>query len=326
MTQRGQLVKLIQCEKNFRNIRDRNAKFFLTHEGKNMLDEWINDVDVFSRRYLQSHPLYQRIHTVIFHRDKDTISALMACLHSIEKDDEFWSTNGDGNDMEEYEELLKTLLGKINPNDPFVLLYPREPYGMPVFMKLQDEGLIENLKSVGRDNVSFIVTYNGLHYFERKEKQNVKRISANKQYDLFLSHANQDKQDYVDELKKSLDKLGISIFYDKDTLNWGNRWKEKILDGVEKAEFAIIVISENFFGREWTERELNNLMMRQNNSGQEIILPILHNITHKQLEEKYPEITEIQYLNSNDYTTDEIAILFAERLIHRLKEQETSNE
>ena len=326
MTPSEQLVKLIQREKNFRVIRDRNAKFFLTHEGKTMLDEWINDVYIFSQRYLQSHPLYQRIHTVIFHRDKDTISALMACLHSIEKDDEFWSMNGDDNDMEEFEKLLQTILEKINHNDPTVMSYLKKPYGMPVFRKLQDEGLIAHLQTVGRDYVGFIVTYDGLHYFERKEKQNVKRIPANKQYDLFLSHANQDKQDYVDELKKSLDRLDISIFYDKDTLKWGNRWKEKILDGVQKAEFAIIVISENFFGREWTERELNELMTRQNNSGQEIILPILHNITREQLEEKYPELAGIQYINSQGRSMDEIAVLFAERLIHRLKAQETTNE
>lgn len=326
MTPREQLTKLIQREKNFMAIRVQNANFFLSQEGKTMLDEWINDVDIFSQRYLKSHPIYQRMHTVIFHRDNDTISALVACLRSIEKDDEFWLKNGDENTMEEYEELLKTLLGKINHNDPFILSYPREPYGMLVFKKLQDEGLIEHLQSYGRDNVSFTITYDGLHYFERKEKRVVKNIQANKQFDLFLSHANKDKQDYVDELKTSLNRLGITIFYDKDTLKWGNRWKEKILDGVQKAEFAIIVISENFFGREWTERELNELMTRQNNSGQEIILPILHNITFEQLEAKYPNLADIQAINSQDYSKDEIALLFAERLIHRLKTQETTNE
>ena len=59
MTPREQLIKLIQREKNFLAIRAKNANFFLSFEGKAMLDEWINDVDIFSQRYLQSHPLYQ---------------------------------------------------------------------------------------------------------------------------------------------------------------------------------------------------------------------------------------------------------------------------
>lgn len=138
-------------------------------------------------------------------------------------------------------------------------------------------------------------------------------------YDVFISHANADKMTYVDDLKKSLDKLKIRVFYDKETLEWGDNWKSKILEGVEKAEFAIIVISENFFGREWTEKELTEFLNRQNRNGQKIILPILHKITVKQLQEKYPDIADIQALDSSKYTCDEIALEFAAQLIKRLK-------
>ncbi|MBR2594038.1 MAG: toll/interleukin-1 receptor domain-containing protein [Firmicutes bacterium] len=138
-------------------------------------------------------------------------------------------------------------------------------------------------------------------------------------YDVFISHANADKIEYVDQLKQSLDRLSISIFYDKDTLKWGDNWKEMILKGIKQAEFAIIVISENFFGREWTEKELNELLNRQNSNGQKIILPILHKITLSQLTEKYPAVADIQALDSAKYTCDEIAVKFAGELIKRLK-------
>ena len=138
-------------------------------------------------------------------------------------------------------------------------------------------------------------------------------------YDVFISHANQDKTAYVDDLKKSLDKLNIQVFYDKDTLEWGDNWKNKILEGVKKAEFAIIVISDNFFGREWTEKELMDFLNRQNQKGQKIILPILHEISVEKLQEKYPAIADIQALDSSKYTCDEIALKFAAQLIKRLK-------
>ena len=83
--------------------------------------------------------------------------------------------------------------------------------------------------------------------------------------------------------------------------------------------FIIIVISENFFDREWTEKELNEFLNRQNTNGQKIILPILHNITTAQLKEKYPDVADIQALNSADYSCDEIALKFAGQLIKRLK-------
>lgn len=144
-------------------------------------------------------------------------------------------------------------------------------------------------------------------------------IKKTSMYDVFISHANADKISYVNELKASLDKLGVRIFYDKDTLKWGDKWKEKILEGVEKAEFAIIVISENFFGREWTEIELRELLNRQNQKGQKVILPLLYNVSIEQLTSRYPAIADIQALKTNDLTCDEIALQFAARLIKRLK-------
>ena len=138
-------------------------------------------------------------------------------------------------------------------------------------------------------------------------------------YDVFLSHANADKLDCVDQLKQSLEKLRINVFYDKDSLEWGDNWKTKILEGVERAEFAIIIISENFFGREWTERELSEFLNRQNSTGQKIILPIIHNITIGQLQEKYPDVANLQAIDMAKYSYDEIAIKFAGLLIKRLK-------
>ncbi len=165
--------------------------------------------------------------------------------------------------------------------------------------------------------------YNDLDFWEVQERKMVSNsqpeASTLPMYDVFISHANADKATYVDELKESLDKLKIKIFYDKETLEWGDNWKNKILEGVKKAEFAIIVISENFFDREWTEKELTNFLNRQNQNGQKVILPILHNITIAQLQQKYPAVANIQALDSSKNTCDEIALKFAAQLIKRLK-------
>lgn len=139
------------------------------------------------------------------------------------------------------------------------------------------------------------------------------------EYDVFISHANKDKENLIEELYGSLKTLGVKIFYDKESLEWGDNWKDRILNGTKKAEFAIIVISENFFDREWTERELSEFLNRQNRNGQKLILPILHNITVSQLQEKYPSVANIQAIDSSKYSCDQIALLFARQLIKRLK-------
>ena len=174
--------------------------------------------------------------------------------------------------------------------------------------------LVASLTSISKDR-GFIDKMNGV------EKVEVPKYQAKTlpEYDVFISLANQDKEELIEELYQSLQKLGISIFYDKESLEWGDNWKERILNGTKKAEFAIIVISENFFDREWTERELSEFLNRQNRNGQKLILPIVHNITMQQLQEKYPNVADIQAIDSSKYNCDQIALLFAKQLIKRLK-------
>lgn len=174
--------------------------------------------------------------------------------------------------------------------------------------------LVASLTSISND-ADFIDKMNGV------EKVEVPKYQAKTlpEYDVFISHANKDKADLIEELYQSLSKLGISIFYDKESLEWGDNWKERILNGTKKAEFAIIVISENFFDREWTERELSEFLNRQNRNGQKLILPIVHNNTMQQLQEKYPNVADIQAIDSSKYNCDQIALLFAKQLIKRLK-------
>lgn len=174
--------------------------------------------------------------------------------------------------------------------------------------------LISCLESIKSDQ-AFIDKMNGVS-MEVAPKYKAKMLP---EYDVFISHANADKEALIEELYNSLNKLGVKIFYDKETLEWGDKFKDKILEGTKKSEFAIIVISTNFFGREWTERELSEFLNRQNQNGQKLILPILHNITIEQLKEKYPSIADIQEIDSSKYTCDQIALLFARQFIKRLK-------
>lgn len=166
------------------------------------------------------------------------------------------------------------------------------------------------LKSINKEQQGDVV---------QKPNLKLKEDKLMLEYDVFISHANKDKEDFVSELYASLNKLGISIFYDTKTLEWGDNWKQKILEGTKKAEFAIIVISKNFFDREWTEKELNEFLNRQNENGQKTILPILHKISVKELQEKYPSVADIQAIDSLKYSSDQIALLFANQLIKRLK-------
>ena len=231
------------------------------------------------------------------------------------------------------EEVFQAILGLYNGNENRHVygdydIIP-EAYHNSVgleFEKLKMYGVVASLHSyIGEWDG--ILPPQGLTYFQDKENallqeqtaQTIKSHTSEKEYDVFISHANADKSDYVDKLYLVLRKLGVKIFYDTEVLSWGDNWKQVILDGTAKSEFAIIVISENFFDREWTERELEEFLKRQNEGGQKIVLPLLHNISLDMLKEKYPLLGDIQMIDSGRYSKEEITILFAKELIKRLR-------
>ena len=74
-----------------------------------------------------------------------------------------------------------------------------------------------------------------------------RRLVDMEPYDIFLSHANADKLDFVEDLKKSFDKLGIKVFYDKDSIEWGDKWKDRILDGLKNSESQDYILSNKYY-------------------------------------------------------------------------------
>lgn len=139
-------------------------------------------------------------------------------------------------------------------------------------------------------------------------------------YDVFISHANNDKANFVDELTASLENLRINIWYDATQIDWGDNWKLQIKNGLNKCRFGIVIISPQFLGREWTEKELNDLLQRQNASGQKVVLPLLFNLSVAEMKEQYPQLESFQ-AKCIDNNTDvrDITIDFARILIRSLK-------
>lgn len=280
---------------------------------------WTADVQRFHNSFLQKHALFQKIKNALFFDNSDTLLEIMACLKSILAETNTNSTQEES--LKDFEMLLKKLIPIARKDDWSVMKYDIQLGERPLFKALQDMGLITNVRYMGMKYVGFDFTYDGYHYFDEAHETPVphKASLPKRKYDVFLSHASADKNSYVEELKQTLDILGIDVFYDKDTIEWGDEWKKKIYEGLEKSEFAIIVISKNFFGREWTELELQNLLNRQNAEGQKLILPILHGVTADQLKEKYPAVADIQAIDSSNYSKEHIGLLFAKQLIKRYK-------
>lgn len=126
------------------------------------------------------------------------------------------------------------------------------------------------------------------------------------QYDIFISHASKDKEAYVEKLKLGIEAAEITVFYDEDSIAWGDCIKERIDEALANCKYAVVVISKNYFGRSWTEYELKMLLERQNQENSKIILPILHKVSKRNFVKHYPKLENIKFLYSKSCKISEI--------------------
>ncbi|MBD0255104.1 MAG: toll/interleukin-1 receptor domain-containing protein [Cytophagales bacterium] len=101
-------------------------------------------------------------------------------------------------------------------------------------------------------------------------------------WDVFISHASEDKADVARPLQHHLEQLGLRVWLDENQLKIGDSLSEKINAGLSQSRFGIVILSPFFFAKKWTQRELDELIARGTGS-KSVILPILHNMSHEEV-------------------------------------------
>ena len=144
--------------------------------------------------------------------------------------------------------------------------------------------------------------------FSTAEVTNYVEGESMTQYDVFVSHAWEDKEEFVDEFVDALTQLGIKVWYDRNQINWGDSMRERIDDGLKKSRFGVIVLSPNYIAENkyWTKAELDGLFQLESVNGK-TLLPIWHNLTKQQVMNYSPIIANKLAMNTASMTAQEIA-------------------
>ena len=137
-----------------------------------------------------------------------------------------------------------------------------------------------------------------------------------KDYDVFISHASEDKDDVARPLAEALRKNGLSVWYDEFELRIGDSLRRKIDKGIANSNFGVIVISRDFISKGWTNYELDGLITRAVN-GEQTMLPIWHNITKREVINYSPSLADKLARSTTDFTVEEIADEIADLIQER---------
>lgn len=133
-------------------------------------------------------------------------------------------------------------------------------------------------------------------------------------YDVFISHATEDKEELVRPLAEALRQRDLDVWYDEFELQLGSSLRQGIDRGIANSRFGIVVLSEAFFAKNWTNYELNGLVAREMHDGRQLMLPLWHKISKAEVVAASPSLADKIALRTADLTIDEIADQVAEAI------------
>lgn len=125
-------------------------------------------------------------------------------------------------------------------------------------------------------------------------------------YDIFISHSSEDKDDFVRPLAEALSSKGIKVWYDEFTLKVGDSLRQRIDQGLIKSKYGTVVLSSSFFAKNWTQYELDAMVAREM-EGHKMILPIWHKVSKTEVLNFSPTLADKVALNSSMNSIEEIA-------------------
>ena len=118
-----------------------------------------------------------------------------------------------------------------------------------------------------------------------------KSTASPKKWDVFISHATEDKQELVRPLALALQEKGVGVWYDEFSLKLGDSLRASIDYGLANSRFGVVVLSKNFFAKHWPVQELNGLATREV-KGNKVILPIWHKVNFDEVSAFSPTLAD----------------------------------
>jgi len=127
-----------------------------------------------------------------------------------------------------------------------------------------------------------------------------------REYDVFISHASEDKQEIVRSLASALQAEGLRVWYDEFELRIGDSLRRAIDKGLANSRLGMVVLSEAFFKKGWTNYELDGIVSRSVN-GEQQLLPIWHKVTKSDVMKFSPSLVDKVARSTATHTAEEIA-------------------
>jgi hypothetical protein len=131
-------------------------------------------------------------------------------------------------------------------------------------------------------------------------------LDDEREFDVFVSHAAEDKGTVARPLAEALDQAGLTVWYDEFELRVGDSLRRRIDSGIAGSRFGVVVLSPAFFAKSWPQYELDGLVT-MSVTGKQVILPIWHNVSHSDVLSQSPSLADKVALRTSEMSILQIA-------------------
>jgi hypothetical protein len=132
------------------------------------------------------------------------------------------------------------------------------------------------------------------------------------EHDVFISYAHEDAAVAV-EIARELAARGLRVWIDKTALRPGDSLTRSIDRGLAGSRYGVVLLSRNFFQKEWTQRELSGMFARETMEGKTLVLPLWHEIEGREILRYSPILADKYALKTSDgipFIADKLTQMF----------------
>jgi TIR domain len=101
------------------------------------------------------------------------------------------------------------------------------------------------------------------------------QIATPEAWDVFISHASEDKEGIARPLYSHLMLHGFSCWLDEAEIAWGESIVGKIQEGLSHARYVIVVLSVALLQKKWAQKELHSALALELARDRSVVLPLI---------------------------------------------------
>jgi len=118
-------------------------------------------------------------------------------------------------------------------------------------------------------------------------------------WDVFISHASEDKDSIARPLALALQTHGLTTWLDAEEMFGHEPLDQRIEDGLRSSKIIVLILSSSFLSKEWTTREMM-LALELETPQKCVVVPLMHNLDDDDIDQIPPKLRNRPGVSTKD--------------------------